>query len=94
MTKMNYKDREKLKFITLPVMIHRDDHDWVRLQLSFIHERYRLKVAFLYSKLFFNYYKNARVTELKRSNYARHRANNFLRAVVSKLLSADSTKNL
>ncbi|MBB6117771.1 hypothetical protein F4826_004750 [Rahnella inusitata] len=93
MTKMNYKDREKLKFITLPVMIHRDDHDWVRLQLSFIHERYRLKVAFLYSKLFFNYYNNSCVTELKRSNYARHKANNFLRKVVTELLNVDLPKN-
>lgn len=89
MTKMNYKDKEKLKFITLPVMVHRDDHDWVRLQLSFIHERYRLKVAFLYSKIFFNYYKNACVTDLKRSNYARHHANDFLRTLISKILNTD-----
>lgn len=93
MIKMNYKEKEKLKFITLPVMIHRDDHDWVRLQLSFIHERYRLKVAFLYSKLFFNYYQNSGVTDLKKSNYARRQANNFLRTLVSKIINSDPTKN-
>lgn len=93
MTKMNYKDKERLKFITLPVMVHRDDHDWVRLQLSFLHERYRLKVAYLYSKKFFNFYNSPGITEIKKTNYARHETNKFLLALVSKVIATAPIKD-
>lgn len=82
MKKLNPKEKENLKYIILPVMIHIDDHDWVRVQLSLIHERYRLKIAYLYSEKFFFAFHQSQLSEIKRANIARKVANNFLRELV------------
>lgn len=86
MKKLNPKENERLKYITLPIMIHIDDHEWVRLQLSFIHERYRLKIAYLYSEKFFLAFKRPENSDIKRANFARNVANNFLRELVDKII--------
>ncbi|WP_141240245.1 hypothetical protein [Pantoea ananatis] len=87
MKKLNQKEKDVLKYITLPVMIHIDDHDWVRHQLSFIHERYRLKIAYLYSEKFFFAFHNHVDSDIKRANYARKVANNFLRELVDGIIN-------
>jgi len=86
MKKLNPKEKEHLKYIVLPDMLHIDDHDWVRMQLSLIHERYRLKIAYLYSEKFFFAFHESHFSEIKRANVARKAANNFLRELVDGII--------
>lgn len=84
--KVESKRERTFKIYHSPRHVHIDDHDWVRMQLSLIHERYRLKLAYLYSEKFFFAFHQSKSSEIKRANIARKIANNFLRDLVDKII--------
>jgi hypothetical protein len=92
-TNTNSKNKSKFRksrFITLPVMVHRDDHNWVEEQLSYVHERYRQNVAYLYSGIFFRALHEPGISDIGRSNHARKTANAWLLTLVNEIINGSS----
>ncbi|MGJ0636518.1 hypothetical protein [Xenorhabdus bovienii] len=81
---------EKLKYIPMPIMCHIDDRIFVAEKLSLLHERYRERIAGLYTKIFLINLHDPKISDLKRLGHARQKANEWILEFINGIIKNNS----
>ncbi|AUQ43828.1 hypothetical protein [Yersinia ruckeri] len=81
---------DRLKYIPMPIMCHIDDRIFVAETLSMLHERYRERIAGLYTKVFLVNLHDHKISDLKRLGHARQKANQWILEFINGIIENNS----